>query len=125
MADPRSQRWVDRLRMILFIPALARHWWKGLSAMERKDWNSATEHFGASQARGLGQNDTFARRGRALAHLGRWSEALAEFEQMSGTASEPYCLFSHCLALAHVGRYLEADAMLHACENVWPPHFAA
>jgi len=93
--------------------------------MDRKDWLAAVEHLGALQARGFGDNESFSRRGRALAHLGRWSEALADFEQMSGTVSEPYCLFSHCLPLAHVGRYSEADAMLHSCENVWPPHFAA
>jgi hypothetical protein len=38
--------------------------------------------------------------------------------------SEPYYLFTHCLALAHIGRIAESQAMLHAC-GAWPPSLRA
>ena len=43
---------------------------------------------------------------------------------MSGSLSEPYSLFTHCLALAHVGRITESEAMLRACGE-WPPALQA
>jgi hypothetical protein len=112
------------LARIVRAPVYLRSWWRTLGAMEQRDWDAALQHLGAIHAEGLGDNDSFSRRGRVLAHLGRWREAVAEFEQMSGTVSEPYALFTHCLALAHIGRIEESRAMLRAC-GAWPPSLQA
>lgn len=120
-----------RLRKIgaalLNLPMLVRTFSKLSGATSAQDWPKIVELIEPLHEKGFDSDDSHYRLACAYAMLGRWKEAIPEFESIRSQLPKPKDegrrLFNYALALALEDRCDEAAGVMESCENFdWPRH---
>ncbi len=131
-----SRRWpsgvlLGRLRKIgaalLNLPMLVRTFSRLSDATSAQDWPRIVDLIEPLHEKGFDSDDSRYRLACAYAMLGRWNEAIPEFEsiwsQLPKPKDEARRLFNYALALTLKDRRDEAAGVLESCAGFeWPPH---
>lgn len=107
------------------MPRFARQWWKALDAYSEGDWARVSDALQPIHQRGLATPESLFWRGTALLHLGRYEEALAEFEAIREPLDEFHedasRHLNHALCLWRLGRRDEVAQLLsRKFSESWP-----
>jgi tetratricopeptide (TPR) repeat protein len=95
-------------------------------ATSRRDWTTIVSTIEELHAKGLDSDDTHYRLGCAYAMLGKWTEAVRQFEAIKSALPKPRDnarrFFNYALALTLMGRRDESLGVLRSSSSIadWP-----